>query len=141
MHTIIKCLGCGNDTSAKRKDRVWCSDCYKEHHKELRRIRDRGEIAKARYKRYRKTEKYIVKARERYYKLEYGKRMARSHVCNAIRDGVLKRPSYCARCGIKDWGKKRSMIEANHYKGYDKQNWLVVEWLCTNCHKKADKFI
>ncbi len=141
MYTIIKCFDCGKETKAQRSDKKRCTDCYKNHRKQLRRLRDRNKVSKARYARYRNTDEYRRKARKRYCNLDENKRKARYFVSNAVRDGRLIRPKNCSKCHVKDWGVKRSMIEANHYRGYEKKYWLVVEWLCTNCHKKADNFI
>lgn len=122
-----------------RSDKKYCAKCFKLHQRELHRLYDRGEVAKARYKRYRNTDKYRTYATNRYHEQAENIRKARYYISNAIRDGRLKRPKKCAECGIDDWGKKRSMIEAHHYLGYEKVNWLKIKWLCTNCHKLADK--
>lgn len=101
--------------------------------------RDREPLALARYKRYRNTEKYKEKARLRYKNMPNNKKKARYYLRNAIRDKRIKKLDYCEQCNIKDWGVKRSMIEAHHYLGYEKNNRLKVRWLCTNCHKLAEK--
>lgn len=76
------------------------------------------------------------------HKINLGKRVkstnqeaARYTVTNAIRDKKIKRPNFCQKCKIK------CIPEGHHYLGYDKKNWLKIIWLCTDCHKKADKFI
>jgi len=98
---------------------------------------DRSEAGKAKYKRYRNTEPYRNKSRERYYLTDENIRKAHYTVSNAVRDGRLIRSEYCEKCGIKDWGIKRSMIEAHHHLGYLPENWLRVQWLCTTCHKEV----
>lgn len=105
---------------------------------ESRRRYDRSEIGKAKYARYRATKKYKEYSAKRYAEMPINKKKARYYIHNAVRDGKLIKPKNCKKCGIKDWGEKRSMIEAHHYKGYEPEFWLVVEWLCTNCHKEAD---
>ena len=60
------------------------------------------------------------------------KHAARNTVNRAIRRGYLVRPGSCAACG--DGGP----IEAHHWRGYDKEFHLDVQWLCVPCHKKAD---
>ena len=54
------------------------------------------------------------------------KTKARNTLNKAIRDGRLKRPDRCSRCG------KQGLIEA-HHADYSKP--LEVEWLCTICHQ------
>lgn len=121
----------GKNYVQKNKEKVLAS----------RRDRDRKETAKVRYSRFRNTDKYREYARTRYHLMDENKRKARYTILNAIRDGKIIRPNNCERCGIEDWGVKRTMIEANHYLGYEPENWLKVEWICTNCHKLADGFI
>lgn len=98
---------------------------------------DRSPVGKAKYARYRATDSYRKYIREYWHKLPINVRKARYYIHNAIRDGKIKRSEYCEKCGTKDWGIKRSMIEAHHYKGYEPQNWLSVQWLCTNCHREV----
>lgn len=105
---------------------------------ESRKRGDRSEVGKARYARYRATEHYKQYAKKRYETMDTNKKKARYTVHNALRDGKLVRPDYCSRCKVKNWSDKRSMIEAHHYKGYQPEFWLTVQWLCTNCHKEAD---
>jgi hypothetical protein len=56
---------------------------------------------------------------------------ARGAVHNARRRGELLRPANCQNCLSK------KILQAHHYKGYDKKHWLVIEWLCNKCHKEA----
>ena len=135
----IKCIECHNKVKAKRIDKKYCKKCLLIHYKLLRRIRDRNEKSKLRYKRYRNTDKYREKSRKRYFSIPIEVRTARYYVTNATRDGILIRPEHCQKCKIKNWGIGRSMIEAHHHKGYSKENRLNVIWLCSNCHKLADK--
>lgn len=104
-----------------------------------RRLYDRTEKAKIKYRRYRTTEAYrlYTKKRTKDDPLRY---RAQYYLSNGVRDGKLIRPINCSECKIKDWGINRSMIEGHHYKGYEPKNWLVIKWLCTNCHKKAHGF-
>lgn len=100
---------------------------------------DRSELGKAKYRRFHLTEKYRTYARERYKNTDEHIRKARYYLRNAIRDGRLIKLNRCEICGIKDWGIKRSMIEAHHYLGYEEKNWLKVQWLCVPCHKNAEE--
>lgn len=49
-------------------------------------------------------------------------------VHKAVKSGKLVRPEACSKCG------KKCKPEAHHAKGYAKQNWLIVEWICRKCH-------
>lgn len=49
-------------------------------------------------------------------------------VHKAVKSGKLVRPGNCSECG------KKCTPEAHHAKGYRKEFWLVVEWLCRKCH-------
>lgn len=134
------CIDCKIQASG-RSDRKRCPKCFKiyENNRKKEYEHHNPEARAKSYKKYRDTEQYRQYSRTRYYSLPKNKRMARYSVTNAIRDKKLTRPNYCDECGIKDWGKGRSMIEAHHYLGYDKENWLRVKWLCSNCHKLADR--
>lgn len=56
----------------------------------------------------------------------------------AIISGKLIRPEICSKCGQKPASAKdgRSNIHGHHHAGYDPINWLNVEWICANCHRK-----
>lgn len=57
------------------------------------------------------------------------KRKAATAVHNAIRDGKLSRPNYCEYCGI-------SCKPHGHHSSYSKEMWLIVTWLCIDCHEQ-----
>lgn len=60
---------------------------------------------------------------------------ARRAVHNAVRRGALtKKP--CLRCGFDEDAR---LIEAHHYRGYDREHWLDVQWLCSRCHAEVDE--
>jgi ribosomal protein S27AE len=61
--------------------------------------------------------------------------LARAAVARNIKYGKITRPETCQRCGGP------GPIEAHHYMGYEKQNWLVVRWLCVPCHDIEDKIV
>lgn len=67
----------------------------------------------------------INKAKNNYYRTP--KHEARTAVANAVRSGALERQP-CEQCGYED-------AQAHHYKGYDEENWLEVQWLCYRHHK------
>ena len=54
---------------------------------------------------------------------------ARAAVNQAVKRGTLVRSKICEECG-----RSRCMIEADHYKGYAKEHWLTVRFLCSACH-------
>jgi hypothetical protein len=60
--------------------------------------------------------------------------MARAMLGKAIRDGLLTKPKICKNCG----GSNRR-IEAHHFKGYEREHWYTVEWLCSRCHRLAHR--
>ena len=71
--------------------------------------------------------------RTEYNKERIHKLRANWAVKQAIRKGSLKRPKVCQCCK-----KKSDRIESHHHKGYEKEFWLDVMWVCTKCHKKLE---
>lgn len=145
------CKVCSKKYLARSGVSLYCSECKKNKIKEWkwnykhspngianRKKDDRSELGKARYIRYRAKPEYKIYAKKRYQTMDENKKKARYYIHNGIRDGKLIKPTNCEMCGVQDWGEKRSMIEAHHYKGYKPAYWLVVQWLCTDCHKEAD---
>ena len=51
----------------------------------------------------------------------------------ALQRGRLRKPSTCECCGMK------RKLEAHHHRGYERENWLNVEWLCNPCHAARHK--
>ena len=62
---------------------------------------------------------------------EWEKKTAREFFANLITRGIVARPTNCSECGIE------GRIDAHHYNGYAKQNWLDIKWLCRKCHNRA----
>ncbi len=60
------------------------------------------------------------------------KEKAHHAVNNAIRAGRLIRPSHCEEC------REEKFVEGHHWS-YEEEHWLIVDWLCTKCHRKRDK--
>lgn len=60
-------------------------------------------------------------------------RQANHAVEAAMKGRKLHRPSMCFNCGTV--GK----VEAHHHRGYAKEFWLDVLWLCVRCHRKAEE--
>jgi uncharacterized protein YerC len=50
----------------------------------------------------------------------------------ALIEGLLIRAKFCSRCGTP--GRTQA-----HHRSYERQQWLIVEWLCCLCHPRADK--
>lgn len=66
---------------------------------------------------------------------EHKKKLARAKINNALRDGRLKKPKSCAKCG-----KHTSKLTAHHKNGYSGVNARNITWLCYHCHKvETDK--
>jgi hypothetical protein len=71
----------------------------------------------------------VQKRRHEKHPLE---RKARSAISNAIRLGKITKPTRCQICGCE------TKLEAHHWKGYDKEHWLDVQWLCRTDHQKVN---
>jgi len=85
------------------------------------------------------------KEKEMLYQREYRKRpevkaknKARHAVKSALVKGILKRPDFCEVCKVKDVPLKdgRTGLRADHYLGYQKENYLNVKFICTSCDGK-----
>lgn len=57
---------------------------------------------------------------------------ARIAVYRAVKSGKLSKPAICSECGIS------CTPQAHHKNGYSKDHYLDIDWLCRNCHEKAD---
>lgn len=62
-----------------------------------------------------------------------GKYRARIVLGNAVRDGRIKKPSRCSRCGEEKPGRQIH----GHHADYSKP--LRVRWLCSSCHGKEHR--
>jgi hypothetical protein len=51
---------------------------------------------------------------------------------NAVRRGILHKPSSCEGCGLRVEKRK---LAGHHFKGYNEP--LSVQWLCPPCHGAA----
>ena len=89
-------------------------DYYRDYDNERAKLPHRKELNKSVVKNYRANNP------DHYH--------AHTAVNNAVRDGRLKKPNYCSRCGRGD-----KVIHAHHHD-YSKP--LDVEWLCVICHSK-----
>jgi len=96
-------------------------------------------------KQYRKTVKYkqwlkqysveestkaIAKQSHQKYRQQYPERMkAKDFLNGKIKSGKIQRPATCSQCGAT------TRVDGHHWKGYSKEHWLDVIWLCRACHK------
>jgi hypothetical protein len=60
---------------------------------------------------------------------------AQAAVIRAVREGVLARGETCEECGA--YPAPRNPLHAHHHRGYSKDHWLHVVWLCASCHYRA----
>ncbi len=63
--------------------------------------------------------------------------LARATVSRALMRGTLEKPDRCEECGF--FPDTPTYIHGHHYKGYDKVNWLRVQWLCYPCHQESHR--
>lgn len=57
---------------------------------------------------------------------------ARRAVFNAIKAGILIRPSTCESCNEKKFVQ-------GHHESYKEIHWLDVAWLCITCHRELHR--
>jgi len=119
-----------------------CKQCAKDDVSEnraanLERIRaydrERGKLPhrKQKCKDYAQSHPEVILRCTRNYRKKYPtKYLARNLLNNAVRDGRLKKPNKCSKCG------KKGMIHGHHEDYYKP---LDVVWLCPVCHKKRHK--
>lgn len=62
------------------------------------------------------------------------KQAARKAVGRALKTGRLIKPACCGHEGCDE-----TYIEAHHCRGYEREHWLDVEWLCHSHHRKAHR--
>ena len=89
--------------------------------------------------RYRNQEKDLEQARKyRRSPTNQIKEQARRAVLIAVKGNKITRPKACEKCEEipEPMKNKRYPLRADHYKGYEKSNWLVVQWICVNCDGK-----
>jgi hypothetical protein len=70
-----------------------------------------------------------LRAYNREYRRKYPERhRAGSAVADALKSGKIQRQETCAMCGA-------APTEAHHHRGYEKEHYLDVIWLCRRCHR------
>jgi ribosomal protein S27AE len=92
---------------------------------------------KGRERRARQADKGYETGRKRRWRAanrDTDRKMRRAHraVDYAIETGRLVRPKECSKCGAT------GRIEAHHHKGYAREHYLDVVWLCEPCHGTAN---
>jgi hypothetical protein len=117
--------------------KCWCRECTAEYKREWARAnRDKVRAIKNAY--YERNKERIVKdtrakrkpySPEDFQKRDRQKVRARTAVNNAVRAGKMPRASelMCADCG-------NPADQYDHIGGYEKDNYLNVEAVCTTCH-------
>ena len=94
-------------------------------------INERRECSKRNWKPwYEKNKEKRAEYFREYRKKNKVKLQAKWFVAYAIKTGVLVRQP-CEVCGTTE------NVDAHHHKGYEKENWIEVEWLCKIHHREA----
>jgi len=107
------------------------------------RLAKNSQVTKKRRKELRQRKE--SKEKEMLYQREYrqrpevkAKNKARHAAKAALINGILKRPDHCELCKTKDTPLKdgRTGLRADHYLGYEKENYLNVKFICVKCDGK-----
>lgn len=105
-----------------------CKKCRTKH------VKETGYQRTESYKKGRKKNgftkyQYRKEALKRYEKKHPERIKARIAVKMSLKTGAIKKQP-CAICGAEK-------AVAHHYKGYAKENWLIISWLCKEHHRLA----
>ena len=128
----VSCFG--SDVSNHDGLQAYCRVCrreyrrkkYKEDPEERERVRKYNQAV-------RELHPEAVRERDRAWaRKNPSSGAARQAVHRAIRNGTLTKPEACETCGAKTY------LQGHHHKGYSRENWLNVRWLCFSCHKRED---
>lgn len=103
-----------------------CRECQREYDKRRLYLPHRVESRRS-YQQTTSGKKASNKAKKRWLTSNPIKRSANVAVGNAVRDGVLNKPSICSECG--SCGRIHG-----HHDDYSKP--LDVRWLCSKCHSR-----
>lgn len=88
------------------------------------------EFMRKNYEKYQPTRREYQRIFARKYrKLHRDKHAAYWTVKTALKRGKLIRPLACEKC------HEATKLQAHHHKGYAKEFWLDVVWLCHPCHR------
>lgn len=136
------CEVCGIDFHPFKREAKYCSrDCWFESRKEGLTIPccNCGSLVYKKRKVLLKTNvlycsRLCKDVASRYTKAsDELRKLARAAVKAARKSGALV-PRNCEACGNND-------TDAHHYKGYEKENWLEVRWLCRSHHSSLHQSI
>lgn len=69
------------------------------------------------------------------------KEKARLAVRLAIRKGTLVPLTSCELCGKSPGLSRigRRLIRADHFRGYSRENYLTVQWVCPTCDGEQER--
>jgi hypothetical protein len=112
----------------------WCSGCKDWHPTEdFFRDRRRADGLGPECRRFKRSHTATRVRSKRVYD-------AHNAVRRAVAKGVLLPPNLlaCVDCGHV-WIENERRHEYDHYLGYDKENWLDVQSVCTTCHADREK--
>lgn len=120
----------------------------KQKLREARRRYERTAKGRARRRRYVHTERGKAAAARVYHSPAGQRRCAwldirQQRACRAVKEAIkreeIKPPRNCQRCGGPPTPHRRNRrgLVANHYRGYERENWLDIEWICVPCHKRG----
>lgn len=126
-----RCKNCHKEMV--RKNRQEKQDYYREY--DRKRFKEDPKV-RERHKRYQATpagKKAMREARKRWMNKKPEARAAHVILGNAVRDGVIKKPLNCTKCGCRP---RRRDLHA-HHDDYAKP--LDVIWLCAMCHSDTHK--
>ena len=117
-------------------------ECDSEY---AQRVRDSKNSDETKKRRKELRQRKESKEKEMLYQREYrqrpevkAKNKARHAVKAALINGILKRPKKCQICNNVDKPLKdgRTGLRADHYLGYEKDNYLNVKFICVKCDGK-----
>lgn len=131
------CVRCGKEFTARRTTKRFCSkQCqheawiseHAEHWEEYNRQwrTDHPDYWREYYRDGRGVD--VQKRRHEKHPQE---RQARTAISNALRLGKIIKPNKCQVCGLV------GEVEAHHWRGYSRESWLDVQWLCHEDHLRA----
>jgi hypothetical protein len=129
----------------RKKDRERKQQERRQNTDYAKRVRESKRSEKSKARRNELRQRPEQKEKERLYALEYRKRPeakaknhARYSVNMALAKGILVRPLNCEICGKPDIKLRdgRSSLRADHYLGYEPENYLNVKFICIECDGK-----
>jgi hypothetical protein len=138
--TEKQCEQCGETFTPQRRTKRFCSSLcshnswISRHEKQWREYNEQWRQSNPDYwKEYYQDGRGIEVQKRRHEKHPL-QRMARTAVSNALKLGKITRLDHCQAHGCNN-----TRLEAHHWKGYRKQNWLDVQWLCHKHHLEAER--